>query len=285
MPFYRNPLFHFTCVGAALFAGYTFLNSGGAPSGEQAAVRIGAGEVRWLSETFSNQWRRPPSSAELEGLVAGLVEEELLAREARGLGLDRDDTVVRRRLAQKMDFMLQDTARLAEPSDDELRRYRTAHPNEFASPVRVAVEQVYFSPSRRASPEAEASRALAGLKADPSAVVAGDPLLLEPDLSQVDEPTLSSLFGPTFAAAAMVAPRGTWAGPIQSGYGWHLVRVATVKEAAELPFEAVRDRIATAWRIRQMARLRSEYLDRLRGKYGVEVEPAPAGFKLGAAAP
>ena len=94
-------------------------------------VHIGEGEVRWLKETFANQWQRMPTDNELRGLVAGFLEEELLAREAKTLGLDQNDTIVRRRLAQKLTFLVDDTSRVAEPSDEELRQFYNANAERF----------------------------------------------------------------------------------------------------------------------------------------------------------
>jgi hypothetical protein len=98
----REPLFHFLIAGALLFAGYEWLNRGKPQSEALEPVRIGEGEARWLRETFASQWRRQPTADEFNGLLATLVNEEVLAREARALGLDQDDTIVRRRLAQKL---------------------------------------------------------------------------------------------------------------------------------------------------------------------------------------
>ena len=112
MKLLKEPMLHFAIAGGLLFAADAVVNQGPPVSEEAQPIRIGDGEVRWLSETFARQWQRSPSEEELRGLVANLVEEELLAREARSLGLDQDDTVVRRRLAQKLEFLVADTAQV-----------------------------------------------------------------------------------------------------------------------------------------------------------------------------
>ena len=123
MRFYRDPLLHFAVAGALLFVGYALMNRGETDPPSTEPVHIGNGEVRWLKETFANQWQRTPTDDELSGLVAGFIEEELLAREAKTLGLDQNDTIVRRRLAQKLTFLVDDTSRVAEPSDEDLRQF------------------------------------------------------------------------------------------------------------------------------------------------------------------
>src|SRR6185503_13534867 len=131
MKLFREPLLHFVAGGAILFAGYAWMNSVQSnPSGLEP-VRIGEGEVRWLQETWANQWFRGPSTHELQGLIADLVTEELLAREAKAMGLDDNDTIIRRRLAQKLKFLVDDTAHLVEPTEKELRQFYAANANRF----------------------------------------------------------------------------------------------------------------------------------------------------------
>ena len=108
----KEPLLHFLVAGGVLFGAYAWLNHG-APENSAGVVRITASEVAWLKETWARQWQRAPDDRELQGLVADYLREELLAREARAMGLDEGDTIVRRRLAQKMTFLLEDTARIA----------------------------------------------------------------------------------------------------------------------------------------------------------------------------
>ena len=123
----KDPLLHFVVAGAILFAGYELINRGEINPSATDPVHIGEGEIRWLKETFANQWQRPPTEDELRGLVAGFLEEELFAREAKALGLDQNDTIVRRRLAQKLTFLVDDTSRIVEPADEELRRFYDAN--------------------------------------------------------------------------------------------------------------------------------------------------------------
>jgi hypothetical protein len=147
----REPLLHFLVAGAVLFAAYAWLNRGGDDAAGTASrtVRITAAEVEWLKRTWTRQWQRPPSEAELKGLVSDHLKETLLEREARALGLDANDTVVRRRLAQKMEFMLRDAIGLAEPSEEALRRSYEKHRERFQAPARISFTHVYFNRDRR----------------------------------------------------------------------------------------------------------------------------------------
>jgi hypothetical protein len=279
----RDPLVHFIVAGAAIFAGYAWIGPAETAPAASAPIRIGSGEMRWLNETFTSQWRRPPTSVEIDRLVAGLVEEELLAREARSLGLDREDTVVRRRLVQKMDFMLAETARLAVPTDADLKDYLDRNPALIAPRRRITLEQIYFARGKDRDPESAARTALAGLAVEPDRPVEGDRLLVDADLSDVDGATLASLFGPGFASAVAKVARGSWTGPIASAYGLHLVRVheKPVDPAAE--FAAIRNELIAGWQAEQTTRMRADYLERLRAKFGVVIETASAATQTGAA--
>src|SRR5262245_61548283 len=129
----KEPLLHFVIAGAALFSAYAWTNR--APENPNAAkiqsIEVGAGDIEWLTENWTTQWRRPPTPEELRGLVTDYANEMLLAREARALGLEENDVIVRRRLAQKLTFLIEDTLRRAEPSDSELQQFYTAHAERF----------------------------------------------------------------------------------------------------------------------------------------------------------
>ena len=160
MRFYRDPLLHFAIAGTLLFASYNLINRNEPDTLSTDPIHIGEGEVRWLKETFANQWHRDPTGDELHGLVSSLIEEELLAREAKTLGLDQNDTIVRRRLAQKLAFLVEDTSRAAEPSDNELRQFYQNNAERFRVEPRFSFTQIFFNPERRQHAETDAKAAL-----------------------------------------------------------------------------------------------------------------------------
>ena len=283
----REPLFHFAVAGAILFGGYSWLNSPRADTPAVEPVRIGEGDVRWLKQTWSSQWLREPSAEELKGLVDDLLNEKLLAREAEAMGLGEDDTIIRRRLAQKLKFLVEDTAQLAEPSEAELRQFYAANASHFETPGRLSFRQVYFNPEHRTDAQADASAVLAGLRVEGAAEPpAGDRLLFGDSFVDADELALSGMFGEEFARAAFALEPGAWRGPVKSGYGVHLVFVARRTPTAPKPFETVRDAVLAEWRGARQSELSRDYLVELRRKYGVELddgvkavlgsEPAPS---------
>ena len=259
----KEPLLHFLVAGGLLFAAYAWLNRGGGAA--PGAVRITAAEVHWLKEMWARQWQRPPNEQELRGLIADYVKEALLAREARALGLDENDTVVRRRLAQKLEFLVQDTARFAEPREDELRQLYDASRARYRTPARLSFAHIYFKT------EAAARHGLEAL-ATSSAAELGDRSLLERDYAHADEQTVTSLFGGEFASQVFALEPGQWHGPIASGYGFHLVQISERHVAQPRPFDEVRAQVLDEWQRAQQAKANAQFLARLLQKYEVVVE-------------
>jgi hypothetical protein len=272
MKLLREPLVHFAMAGAVLFGGYEAFNRGRPASPAEDLIRIGEGEVRWLQETFAGQWRRAPTGNEMDGLVATLVEEELLAREARALGLDQHDTVVRRRLAQKLAFLVEDTSRIADPSEGELRRFHDAHGDRYRSEPKVTFTHLFFSPERRSQAGADATAALVQLVTAGSPVE-GDPMLFDDRYADVEQQVVLRLFGADFARAVFAMAPGTWSGPVRSSYGLHLVRVTDLRRAEPLGFEVVRNAVLNDWRRERERDTKAAYLAKLRDKYGVAAGP------------
>ena len=165
MKLLREPLLHFVMAGAVLFGAYSLLNRSDASPDTGAAkqLRIGEGEVRWLTETWMLQRQRAPTRDELRGLVTEYLNEELLAREARELKLDENDTIIRRRLAQKLTFLIEDTLRRAEPTEADLQQIYDAQPERYGTAARVSFTHVYFNPASRADAASDAKNVLARL--------------------------------------------------------------------------------------------------------------------------
>jgi hypothetical protein len=128
----REPLLHFLVLGAGLFVLFGLV---GTPSeAPKDRIMVSAAKIENLAQLFERIWRRPPTAAELDGLIEDHVKEEILYREALALGLDQDDTVIRRRLRQKMEFVSEDIATQAEPTEAELQAFLTAMRGVSASP-------------------------------------------------------------------------------------------------------------------------------------------------------
>lgn len=259
----REPLLHFLLLGVLLFAVHGWMNRHASET--SGPVRVSAAEVEWLKQSWTRQRQRPPDDTELRMLVTGYLKEKLLAREARALGLDENDTVVRRRLAQKMNFLVEDTARLAEPDNAVLRQFHAEHQSQYQQPAAISFSQLYFSS------EASANKALEVLANNPEADV-GERSLLEQDVYEADRLTVDMIFGPQFAERVFSLETGSWQGPVVSGYGYHLVRVKRIEAARSQPFESVRERVLQDWYRNQQDTINEMFYQALFGKYEIIVD-------------
>jgi hypothetical protein len=222
----REPLLHFLAIGAALFLFFAWRGGSGASSGRIVVTRA---RLESLAAGFARTWQRPPTPEELKGLVDGYVREEAAVREAMATGLDRDDTVIRRRLKQKVDFLAEDRVDAAPPSEADLAAWLAAHPDLYRAEERVSFRQICLSPEKRGGPaaaEAEARRLAAALeKKGPGAEVPGDSLLLPSEMPLAPKGEIARVFGSDFADAVVKLPPGRWTGPVPSGFGVHVVLV------------------------------------------------------------
>lgn len=272
--FLREPLVHFLALGALVFLVFHFAaNRGEAPEGR---IAVSAGRVQQLATGFTRTWHRGPSQQELDGLVEDYIREEVLYREALAMGLDKDDTIVRRRMRQKLEFLTEDATAAVLPSDQDLQEWLDKHPDRFRAEPKWAFRQVYFGADRHLEgASAAASKALAkltgpGTKIDVSEL--GDPTLLpqELSLSRLDE--IASAFGDGFARQLPRLEQKRWAGPIQSAYGWHLVYVSERTEGTSRSLAEVREAVQREW----LAARRQEIVDSIyrkwREKYTLVVE-------------
>jgi peptidyl-prolyl cis-trans isomerase C len=127
MKWYREPLVHFLLAGLALFAVYGGFRA--SPQGEEPRrIEITADNIRRLGIAWAARWQRFPTTLELRGLIEDQVREEILYREALALGLAQGDTIVKRWLAQKMDFLAEDVAALRDPSPEDLTAWFENNP-------------------------------------------------------------------------------------------------------------------------------------------------------------
>lgn len=265
----REPLLHFALTGIALFAiTWAFRGPREAPGEPELRVHVSAGKIHQMTLAFTRTWRRPPSVEELEGLIEDHIREEVLAREAVAVGLDRDDLIIRRRLRQKMDVVLDDIARLGAPSERTLRDFLSANPDRFRKESRVAFRQVFLKRERAAA----AASLLDRLRAGEDVEAGGDITLLPGHMPLTALSEIDSVFGPAFSRRLAEMAPGTWGGPLDSPYGAHLVFLSEVDPGGLPPFEEVRAEVRREWELRARREATEAAYRKLRERYAIEVE-------------
>lgn len=267
----REPLLQFLLIGAALFVLYGALNRGRSDAPRE--IVVSEARVAAIAENFASVWMRPPTAVELKGLIDDYVAEEVYYREAIAMGLDQDDTVIRRRLRQKMEFISDGIADAAEPTDAQLQGYLEQNPGKFARPAELTFRQVYLSTERRGERvRADAEKLLAQLQAGADPAEAGDPTLLPATMEAASPQSIANAFGEEFALQVDEAPVGQWAGPIESSFGLHLVRVDDRAVGKAPTLADVRPIVLREWQSDARREHNSSFLATLRAKYDVRVE-------------
>jgi parvulin-like peptidyl-prolyl isomerase len=233
-----------------------------------------------MASAWTQRWQRPPSDAELAGLIDEAVREQVLYREALALGLDRDDVVVRRHLRQKYEFLTQDLAYDTDPDDATLRAYYDAQGDRYAQSARISFRHILFSPTRRGdSAQSDATQTLADLTwatGPEAADRLGDATSLPSGLDGLDLQEIAAMFGPDFAAAMEEMDSGRWTGPVSSDYGLHLVWISERTPGRRRPFEEVRQRVKDDWVYQQRVAANEAVYRTLLDRYEVVVEPPGA---------
>lgn len=256
----RDPLIHFIAAGALLFVVHAWLNRG--DGGSPRVVHITAGEVNWLRTVWSRQWHRSPNDDELRGIVSAYLKERMAARDAQELGLDENDPVIRRRLAQKMEFLVQDSTLLAEPNMDELRSFYELHRARYQVPAQVSFTQIFFKTEDAARANLQKGENIGGNEP-------GDTSLLPGDVVRADREMVENSFGRTFASKVFALGPGQWHGPILSSYGFHLVQIRETHAAQVRSFDEVRAKVASDWYQERTAKAKEQYFRDLLKKYEV----------------
>src|SRR5271166_77356 len=164
----REPLLHFLLLGVALFAVYGYMHRGRGGFESSRQIKLSLDELAQMDMYFESQWHRQPTPAEFQAMVEDKVREEVLYREALAMGLDKDDTIVKRRMAQKMQFLAEDVAAAHEPSTAELKAWFEKNSNKFALPSRYSFRHLYFSPDKRGkNAQDDAAKALTKIAGQP----------------------------------------------------------------------------------------------------------------------
>lgn len=268
----REPLLQFLAIALLLFIANRFVHGSIAqPSGER--ITISQGRVRQIAESYRLLAGRMPSRAELQALVDDFADEEIAYREAVVMGLDADDTIVRRRMRQKLQFMAEDATASEEPTDEQLGAWLAEHVVEYRLPERVAFRHIMASRDARGEQaETDAARFLAQLRAGADPTKLGDLSMLPSALPFTTRQGVAALFGEAFATSVFAHNDSNWFGPIASPLGAHVVLILSRQPAHDPMLADIRDKARSDWIEARRRDQRERFQARLRQRYEVIVE-------------
>ncbi|MRG57807.1 peptidyl-prolyl cis-trans isomerase [Phyllobacterium sp. SYP-B3895] len=280
-----EPLLHFAVVGVVLFGTYRVFNSEPEQANDTQKIALTKDDVRQMAISWLAQGRSLPTEDQLRNLLDQKVTEEILSREAISLGLDRDDQIIKRRLAQKMDFLAADVASIEEPSDAVLAAWFLQHATQFALPPHASFRHLYFALDKHGGASREAAAAvlsqIAGKSPDaPGIPQVADPFMYQNHYGDATPEQMAKEFGPDYATELFKLKAGSWQGPVQSGYGWHLVWIDAIDPGRIPAFEEVRPQVKSAWIDQRYRDVKRIAFEEMRSRYTVSLPTiSPADFQ------
>ncbi len=271
---HKEPLLHFLIIGAVIFVLFSIVNKEEDTVSENKIV-VTAAEIERLGDNWSKKWNRPPTETELKGLVDSYIKEEVYYREALALGLDQNDTILRRRLMQKMEFLSNDLAELNTPDEAALNKYFLDNQEKYKLPARVSFTHIYFSLDKRGAKAFEDAKNVLSELNTLRASEKGDSFMLEYDFAQETPFEVERLFGKGFAEELFTLGINTWQGPIESGYGLHLVRVSEKVDSRMPELASAIDKVRTDLMFERRQKMNKEIYERFKERYEIVVEDMP----------
>ena len=274
----REPLVHFILIGFSLFVIYSLITPGTSTSSSKR-IELTQDDLTQLKLSWAAQWQRPPTTNELRGLIDEKLQKEILYREGIALGLDQNDEIIKRRMAQKMEFLAEDVSSLSEPSSAELKAWFEQNSARFTLPGLLTFRHFYFSPDKRgAKTQADAEQALeklAGNLSDAQKSALGDKFMFQDYYADSSLEQIAKTFGTQFSEAIFKLAPGRWHGPIESGLGWHLVWIEAVTPGRVPDFDEVDStQLKSEWVTDQRAESKRKSFELMRQRYEVVVPTA-----------
>lgn len=272
--FLREPFWQFILLGAVVYGGLSLLDMQW--SGGEKLIKVTPADVARLKESWTAQYKRPPTQDELDKLIGEEIRQEIFYREALKMGLGQDDIIVRRRLAQKFAFLTQDIKSVSDPEGAELEAYFQMNRKRYLVPPYFSFRHIYFSPEQRGlSAGRDAAVLLKSLQGKAAEWrTLGDPFMLRRDYVMQDGEEIENLFGRPFRGALDGLAMDVWQGPIVSAYGVHLVRLIDRKPAYIPLFSDIRETIMMDYRSDARLTANKEFYKELRTRYHIEMPSA-----------
>tara|TARA_R110000822_G_scaffold159476_9_gene299214 strand:+ start:1580 stop:2458 length:879 start_codon:yes stop_codon:yes gene_type:complete len=276
MKLLREPLLHFMVIGTLIYCLYgVFVED--VQEVDDKTIVVSAGEIEWMLGSWQKRWNRPPTKKELTGLIDQYIKETVLYREALTMGLNQHDQAIRRRLAQKLEYLAKDLVALTPPTEEELQTYFDRNQQRYTEPLRYTFTQVFLDPDKRGDATlADAEKikiTLIALGDDiKSASELSDSFMLQSYYPEKDQIEIQKNFGSGFAGSLIELSPGQWHGPVLSGFGAHLVYVDHVTEPPAPLFADMREMVEADWKMEKGEELNKAFYANLRDSYTVEID-------------
>ena len=282
---FTEPLVQFLIIGACIYGAFALF---GTPEEDyrDTTIRVDANRIDAFIGQWESRWNRPPTRQEIDGIIQQYVREDILYRQAVAMGLNEDDPITRRRMAQKLEFLTSDLAMMKQPAEGELEQYFRDKQANYRAPDQISFSQVFFDPDAREEATLDdAAEVLAQFRAagepDAQTLEAGDQFMLQGYFPSVTEAEIGRTMGTGFAEAVMQLEPGQWHGPVLSGYGVHLVYVYDFQAAPPPVFEDVQATVLEDWHAVQREQFNADFFEALKNNYEIIIDEVPADRLIG----
>jgi hypothetical protein len=277
---FTEPLIQFLIIGAGIYGVFAMY---GTPEENfrDTLVHVDSNRINAFISEWEARWSRPPTQQEIDGLIQSYIREDVLYRQAVAMGLNEDDPITRRRMAQKLEYLTSDLAMMVPPEEGELEQYFEQNKEQYRQPDRVTFTQVFLDPDiREEATLNDAAELLAELQAagvpDAQTLQAGDQNMIQSYFQSADHLGITRQMGSGFADAVMELETGNWHGPVLSGYGVHLVYVYDHQVAPPAVFENVQAQVLENWQFEKREQFNADFLESLKGRYEIVIDEIPA---------
>ena len=277
MKFLREPLVQFLFLGGLIYLAYALFSPQAAEEEYERKIVVNASKVQWMHNSWQQRWNRLPTKEELDGLIQQYIKETVLYKEAVHMGLDKEDGIIRRRLAQKVEFLAKDLVIYTPPTEEDLKKYYEEHQDKYKPDVTYTFTQIYFDPDKRGeSTLDDANRVKEKLVAQGSMLQRieglGDDYMTANYFVANTPMQIRKNFGSGFAQSLMELKAGVWHGPVLSGFGTHLVFVNEIVSPPVPPLEEIKARVLEDWISDKREELNDEFYKALKAEYTIVVE-------------
>lgn len=284
--FFSEPLVQFLLIGGGIYLAFALF---GTPEEETSENRVyvDTARIESIISQWQSRWNRPPTRKEVDALIDSYVKEEILYRQALTMGLNEDDPITRRRMAQKLEFLTSDLAGAVEPDEGELEQYFADKEATYRGPDKVSIIQVFFNPDERKDAtlddaKAELEKLRTAGKPDPGKLKSGDQSMVKEQFKSASQSDIARDMGSGFAESVMELEPGQWHGPVLSGFGVHLVYVFEVEDGVAPEFSAVKENVLEAWQDETREQFNTDFLKRLKSRFEIVIDEIPANRLLDA---
>ncbi len=269
MKYLKDPLLMFLVFGSMIFLAERLYSGAGAAD---FRIDITPGLRNRILDQWQAQMGRAATPQEASGLLEQWIKEEIYYREAKTLALDENDTIIRRRLAQKLTFLNEDLANAQPPETAELEAFFLENADDYTEPERFSFEHRYFSSDRREDAQADAAAARA------TDSITGDPFILQRSYAERSVKEIADLFGRDFATSLAdldTVDPNLWQGPVRSAYGWHLVRLGRRTASRNPLLSEVKDAVLRDFQQQRRREANEALYQQLRARYDIRlIEPS-----------